>query len=87
MRAILYLKQILLTHPHLKKNYFPICAKRAELAWGLRTGGPVLGRVGALGPHQQHRGWKSPGNWAGIYGAITIHYTAGSIRTASEHQY
>lgn len=43
MRPILYLKQILLTHPHLKKYYFPICAKGVELEGGLRDGGPILG--------------------------------------------
>lgn len=31
MRAILYLKQILLTQPYLKKYYFPICVKCVEL--------------------------------------------------------
>jgi len=39
MRAILYLKQILVTHPHLKEYYVPIGAKRTEPVWGLRTGG------------------------------------------------
>lgn len=36
MRAILYLKQILLTQPHLKKYYFPICAKCVELVGDCR---------------------------------------------------
>lgn len=39
MRAILYLKQILLTYPHLK--YFPSCARRMEQQ--LQGFGPRLG--------------------------------------------
>lgn len=51
MRAILYVKQILLTHPHLKKYYFPICAKCTEPLWGLCAGvGGQDGIWGALGP-------------------------------------
>lgn len=36
MRAILYLKQILLTQPHLKKYYFLISAKCVELVGDCR---------------------------------------------------
>lgn len=58
MRAILYLKQILLTHPHLKKYRFPICARRTELACQLHARGPLLGQShgqGAQGAAAQGR--------------------------------
>lgn len=91
MRAILYLKQILLTHPHLKKYHFPICAKRVELAWGLRAGGPGP-RLGSSGA-RQHRSSLREGaashqeKNACIYLAITICYTSVGVSEASEPQY
>lgn len=74
MRAILYLKQILLTHPHLKKYCFPICARRTELACQLHAHGPLLGQShvqGAQGPAAQGRlGKRGEKSAACVYVAV-----------------
>lgn len=89
MRAILYVKQILLTHPHLKKYDFPICAKGTELLWGCvlewgdRTASGEPWHRAAQA--ELEKGLESSRR-ARVYWAVNVCSTSADISKASEPQ-